>query len=136
MQVVVYSKVYKEKDLLFIQTLFDVLFEEGINVYVYKPYLMEIQDKVVLKKDVGIFEEYLDLSIIDINFFISLGGDGTILSAVTFIRDKNIPILGINLGRLGFLASIERKNIKDAIHKLKQGRYKLDERRMLYLETT
>ena len=136
MQVVVYSKVYKEKDLPFIQTLFDVLFEEGINVYVYKPYLMDIHDKVVLKKDVGIFEEYLDLSIIDISFFISLGGDGTILSAVTYIRDKNIPILGVNLGRLGFLASIERKNIKDAIHKLKQGRYKIDERRMLYLETS
>ena len=66
---------------------------------------------------------------------ITLGGDGTILNAVTAVRDSNVPILGINLGRLGFLASIEKTNIREAIELLLNGNYSISERSLLQLES-
>ena len=135
MQVVVYSKLLKDKDIPHIQNLFDALHEEGINAYVYAPYLEQIKDKVLFKRDVGVFEGYLDFTVKKFDFFITLGGDGTILGATTHIRDSNVPIMGINLGRLGFLASIEKKRIAEAIGLVNRGMYNIEERRMLFLES-
>ncbi|MCB0578196.1 MAG: NAD kinase [Phaeodactylibacter sp.] len=135
MQVVVYSKLLKEKDIPHVQHLFDALHKEGINAYVYAPYLEQIKDKIAFKRDVGEFEGYLDFSVKKFDLFITLGGDGTILGATTHIRDSNVPIMGINLGRLGFLASIEKKRIAEAIDLVKRGMYNIDERRMLFLES-
>lgn len=135
MQVVVYSKVLKQKDIPHIQHLFDALHEEGIGVYVYAPYLEQLKGEVRLPAKVGSFSGYMDLAANQFDFFITLGGDGTILAATTHIRDSQVPILGINLGRLGFLASIEKKRIHDAIKLLKRGMYSIEERSMLYLES-
>lgn len=135
MQVVVYSKVLKEKDIPHIQHLFDALHEEGIHAYVYAPYLEQLKGEIRLPAQVGTFGGYLDFTNHKFDFFITLGGDGTILAATTHIRDSQVPILGINLGRLGFLASIEKKRIHDAIKLLKRGMYSIQERSMLYLES-
>lgn len=135
MQVVIISKVFKDKDRSIIQELFDLLHEESVTAYVHGPYLEQLVGNIEFKSPVGIFEGYVDFSIRKIDFVITLGGDGTILHAVTEVRDSNVPILGINLGRLGFLASIEKDYIKDAIHLLKKGMYSFDDRTLLYLET-
>ncbi|MCH2083219.1 MAG: NAD kinase [Saprospiraceae bacterium] len=135
MQVVVYSKLLKDKDIEPVQLLFDTLFDEEISIFVYGPYLEQLRGKVTFKKDVLVFESYWDLFRKKLDFFITLGGDGTILSAITHVRDSNVPILGINLGRLGFLASIEKKKIVNAIQLLKRGMYEIDERDLLYLES-
>lgn len=135
MQVVIISKILKEKDIPIIQELFDLLYEESITIYVYAPYLAQIEGKIKFKSPVGAFEGYVDFQLRKIDFVITLGGDGTILHAVTEVRDSEVPILGINLGRLGFLASIEKDYIKDAIDLLKRGMYSFDERSLLYLET-
>lgn len=135
MQVVVFSKVLKDKDVAHIQHLFDALHEEGINAYVFAPYLEMLKGKVNFQRDVGVFEGYTDFSVKKFDFVITLGGDGTILSAITHIRDSKVPIMGINLGRLGFLASIEKKRIREAVSLIKRGMYRIDERRMLYLES-
>jgi len=135
MQVVVYSKILKEKDIPHIQALFNALHEEGINAYVYEPYLEQLKGKINFRRDVGVFEGYLDFRVKKLDFFITLGGDGTILAALLHVRDTKVPIVGINLGRLGFLASIEKKRIGQAISMLKRGMYAIDERRMLYLES-
>ncbi|MCB0553239.1 MAG: NAD kinase [Phaeodactylibacter sp.] len=135
MQVVVYSKVLNDKDIPHVQHLFDALHKEGINAYVYAPYLEQLKGKVDFRRDVGQFEGYLDFRVKKFDFFITLGGDGTILSATTHIRDSNVPIMGINLGRLGFLASIEKKRIAEAVSLINRGMYLIDERRMIYLES-
>jgi NAD+ kinase len=135
MQVVIFSKVLKEKDIPYIQTLFDSLHEEEVEAYIYAPYLEQIKDLISFKTPPGIFEGYHNFQDRKFDFFITLGGDGTILSATTHIRDYCVPIIGINLGRLGFLASIEKKRIKEAIALIKKGMYVLEERRMLYLES-
>ena len=135
MQVVVYSKILKEEDIPHVQRLFDVLQEFGVSAYVYKPYLEQLEGKIDFKRGVGVFGGYVDFSVKKFDFFITLGGDGTILNAITEVRDCNVPIVGINLGRLGFLASIEKAKIRKAIRQLLDGQFRTERRRLLYLES-
>lgn len=135
MQVIVFSKQYKPKDLPAIQALFDALADQNISTYVFAPYLDQIRSVVQFKRDVGVFESYRDFSIKRFDCCITLGGDGTILDAVTYIRNSQTPILGINLGRLGFLATIDRTKIAETIAKLRRGMYQVEDRQTLYLES-
>lgn len=135
MQVVIYSQLLKEKDIPYIQEMFDVLAREGFSTYVYEPYLKELIPHINFTKDVGAFSSHLDFDIKKFDALITLGGDGTILKAITLIRDKGIPILGINLGRLGFLARVEKKHIEKTLKTIALGRYEVESRSMLYLES-
>lgn len=69
-----------------------------------------------------------------VDSMISLGGDGTILDTVTLVKDKNIPVLGINYGRLGFLAGIGPDEIKMAVDALVAGNYIIDKRTLIHLD--
>jgi NAD+ kinase len=68
------------------------------------------------------------------DFLISLGGDGTLLDTVTFVQDKGIPVLGINYGRLGFLATIGKEDLNSAIKALVDSTYVLDKRTLIHLD--
>lgn len=136
MQVLVFGTVAKEKDLPYIQQLFDALHEGNINAYIYKPYLKQLQPMLNFNRDVGIFEDYLDFKTHKIDFVITLGGDGTILNAATLIRDTQVPVIGINLGRLGYLADVEKTYLKEAIVALQKGLYRIEDRAMLCLESS
>ncbi|TNE51874.1 MAG: NAD kinase [Bacteroidetes bacterium] len=135
MQVVVFGKQYKEKDLPYIQALFDALHQGGITTYIYAPYLESLIGKVNFKGPYAPFDGYRDFLVHRIDFVVVLGGDGTMLQAVTVVRDAGVPMLGINLGRLGFLASTEKHFIELSIRKLLDGHYTVNERTMLYLES-
>ena len=71
----------------------------------------------------------------EIDFLISLGGDGTLLDTVTLVKDKNIPILGINFGRLGFLASISKEDLATAVDSLINHTYLIDKRSLIHLDS-
>ncbi len=135
MQVVVFGKKYQDKNRPYVQELFNVLQAIGMTVYIYRDYLALIRDTITLPDTYGIFDGYLDFRVHPIDIVIVLGGDGTMLDAVTHVRDSGVPMLGINLGRLGFLANIEKQHIQTAIEKLVQGHYTVVERTMLYLES-
>ncbi len=135
MQVVVYGRLVKDKDIPYLQELLDALHARDANVFIYAPYFKQFKERITLSKDVGIFDGHIDLKMKKFDFLISMGGDGTILDAVTAIRDKNVPILGINLGRLGFLASIDKQMIKETIELIWNDRYSLNPRTMLFLES-
>lgn len=136
MQVVVFGKQYKDRDLPHIQMLFDALYANGVTAYVYAPYLQDLEGKIRFNGPYAAFDGYRDFRVHRIDFVIVLGGDGTMLNAVTLVRDAGVPMLGINLGRLGFLASIDKHHIGDSIDKLAAGRYNINERVMLYLESS
>ncbi len=135
MQVVVYSQYLKSGDAPHVQTLFDALAANGIVAYVYSPYFLSLKGKVNFKNSVGTFEGYKDFKVRKFDYVITLGGDGTILAAATLLRDTEIPILGINLGRLGFLATVGKNKIKEAIDYLVKGQFSLGERSTLHLES-
>lgn len=135
MQVVIYSQVFKQADRAHVQELFDLLAEEDFTTYVYGPYLEQIRTHIDFKREVGIFEGYLDFKVKKFDLFITLGGDGTILAAVLEIKDISIPMLGINLGRLGFLARVEKTKLRSAIQLLARGRFETESRNLIYLES-
>ena len=70
-----------------------------------------------------------------IDYLICFGGDGTILNAATIVQDKNIPIVGINTGRLGFLATISKHELPKLINNLKNKHYKLSARSLLQINS-
>lgn len=72
----------------------------------------------------------------DIECMISLGGDGTLLDTVTLVKDKNIPILGINFGRLGFLASISKEELISAVDSLLNHTFLIDKRTLIHLDSS
>jgi NAD+ kinase len=131
MRVAVYGKQLFEDDYPQIKVLFELLNNEGIEIYIHE----NIATYKDLRQTAGIFCHYNDILKNKFDFFITLGGDGTILRALTYVRDTNIPILGINMGRLGFLTSIEKRKIKEAILSLIKGDYKIEPRELLCLES-
>ena len=134
MKVAIYGRRFNTRVVPFLQHLFDSLIKKGIDVVVYDKFHEFIQDQVSLPKVPDTFSAGDDLSgKVDIMF--SLGGDGTLLDTVTLIRDSNIPVLGINFGRLGFLASINKDAIDEAIESLLHKQYTLDKRSLLCIES-
>src|SRR5581483_11163444 len=79
------------------------------------------------QKGISVFSHPSELDS-SVDCLISLGGDGTILDAVTLVSDKNIPILGVNFGRLGFLAGIGKEELTIAVDALVNGTYVVDKR--------
>lgn len=71
----------------------------------------------------------------DVRFMVSVGGDGTLLNSLTYVRDRQIPILGVNAGRLGFLAPILPDKLRPALEAVLNGYYRIEERSMLKLES-
>ncbi|MCB0665297.1 MAG: NAD kinase [Saprospiraceae bacterium] len=136
MKVFIYGKRFTETQFASVQLLFNLLERDNAEVFVFQPYLEEIKSQIEIRSQVHSIVDFQDLKNRDIDYAFTLGGDGTILSAVTLIQDTGIPIMGINLGRLGFLASIEEKLIDQALQMLKSKRYRLEERSMLFLESS
>ena len=67
----------------------------------------------------------------DIDFVFAVGGDGTILRSITYVKDSDIPILGVNTGRLGFLTSVQKESISDAISNIKNNKFSVIKRTLL-----
>ncbi|MCH8902516.1 MAG: NAD kinase [Bacteroidetes bacterium] len=134
MKIAVYGKTLKEDDITYIQQLFDILAEKKFEVVVYDDYFKLLRKSIKFSQEVKAFKNYDDVHN-DTDYLFSLGGDGTILDALSIVRDSNIPIMGINIGRLGFLASIGKEDIKKAVEHVEKGTYVLDKRSLLRLES-
>ena len=134
MKIFVYGQRVKTKDLDFITTAINEIKAHQIECFVAKSYDDQLPEYLKFEKNC-VLKESEDLDKVNPDFVLTLGGDGTILSAVTFLQRRAIPILGINLGRLGFLAMVEKTLIKDALDKLILGDYHVEERSMLELKS-
>ncbi len=135
MDVAIYSRVLKPKDVSYVQELFNALNDFGLRINVHGPYFEQLQGKIKFNCPVSVFENYEQVLAYGIDLMITLGGDGTILNAITLVRDSEIPIMGINLGRLGFLATISKTQIRTAIESFVNGAYSLDKRTLLHLDS-
>ncbi len=118
----------------FVQQVFDVLTHLEMETIIYAPYLESIRGKVNFQKEPAVFDSYEELKKDPCDFLITLGGDGTILGALTLVRETEIPILGINLGKLGFLATVNKNRIGETIRLLQEGHYATSSRRILHLD--
>lgn len=134
MKVAIYSRVLESTQQKDVQLFFDELVKEQIIPVIYKPYHEAVNNHLNLPQDIENFSGHEDLSD-EIDFVISLGGDGTLLDTVTLVRNKNIPVVGINFGRLGFLASIGREEMSAAIKALARRSYIIDRRTLIHLDS-
>ncbi|RYZ00714.1 MAG: NAD kinase [Chitinophagaceae bacterium] len=135
MKVAIYSRVLDLAQLDDVQLFFDELRKERIVPVVFDEFYQEARKHTQLPDDLEVFTCSSDLSD-DIEFVISLGGDGTLLDTATLVRDKNIPIAGINFGRLGFLASIGRTEMQEAVRALSRRSYIVDKRSLIHLDAS
>src|SRR5882724_9711894 len=133
MKVAIYSRAIEYEFKSEVQRLFDELIRQGLQPVMYKPFLEKIGPSLVLPSDITSFCESDDLDE-SIEFIISLGGDGTLLDTVSLVRDKNIPVLGINFGRLGFLASIGKEELTTAVTSLVNRTFVVDKRSLIHLD--
>ena len=109
------------------QLLVDALIDCKVDITV-EHHFLEIQ-KIDTQKSTRL-QSFLDLSE-PVDVLITIGGDGTILRAITLVKNSNIPIIGINTGRLGFLATIQINAIKSTIEKVIARNYQISERTLL-----
>ena len=131
MKVAVYGQYYKSEAIEYMHILFDVLNEYQIEYHIEKRF----SELIIADKQTKTFAHYDDLDE-SFDLMLTIGGDGTFLRAVTFVRDLNIPILGINTGRLGFLATVQKEQIRQSIKALIENDFIIKERSLLTVETS
>ncbi|MDO5988373.1 NAD kinase [Flavivirga amylovorans] len=134
MKVAIFGRFYNKATTTSVETLFNYLLKKDIDAYIETEFFNIILNESPNIKDFTSFKTFdtLDTSF---DFLVSVGGDGTILRAITFVKDIDIPIIGINTGRLGFLATIQVDAIEHAIQNIIDGHYKISERSLLSIET-
>jgi NAD+ kinase len=134
LKVAIYSRVLDSTQQKDVQLFFDELEREEIEPVIFHEFYEKAIPHIKLPPNATVFSQHTELTG-DIDFLISLGGDGTLLDTITLVRDKNIPVVGINFGRLGFLASIGRDEMTEAVKALARRSYILDKRSLIHLDS-
>lgn len=134
MKIALYGRDFNDSVLPFVQEVFDALAANEIEVTVYQKFFDFVKNKLTLPSQISTFSGHKDL-LNKADILVSLGGDGTLLDTLALVRDSQIPVIGINFGRLGFLASINKTEIHEAIKALIKGEYSIDKRSLLSLES-
>ena len=135
MKAAIYSRVMEDEQQGDIQLFFDELANQKISPVIFQPFFEQIKEKINLSSNTTTFSISEDLTD-EIEFIVSLGGDGTLLDTITLVRDKKISIIGINFGRLGFLASIGRGEVQKAVKAMSQRTYVVDKRTLIHLDAS
>jgi NAD+ kinase len=133
MKVAIYSRIIDAAQYEDVQQLFDELSRQNIDIVISHSFYETIRDSLKFSQQPSIFYDSTNLDN-SIDFLISLGGDGTLLDTVTLVKNKNIPILGMNFGRLGFLASMGHEEFRTAIQALLDRTYVIDQRSLIHLD--
>ncbi|MBL0331023.1 MAG: NAD kinase [Bacteroidetes bacterium] len=130
MQIAIYGRSTNDNTSEYIQQLFHKLNEYKTEILIYEPFYSFIKQKLELTGNIKTFSSHTDLhGKVDAMF--SLGGDGTFLETLSYVRNSGIPVLGINTGRLGFLANVAKTEINMAVDALMQKKYTIEKRSLL-----
>ena len=133
MKIAIFGNEFSKQYTKYIKHLFKKIQEKGISIIVHDEFYTFLKNSINLSVEIQTFDR---ITINDnINYLFSIGGDGTLLRAITYVRDSNIPIMGINTGRLGFISSISTDQIDIAVDNVIQGKYKIRSRTVLKVET-
>lgn len=134
MNVALFGKSLANSDIPYVQRLVDKLHPTGGQVFIYQPFLNVLQDKISFSAPVTPFISQADIHG-QVDYLFSIGGDGTLLDTIPLVGDSGIPILGINMGRLGFLSGISKEEIIPTVEEIMEKKYFLDQRTLLRLES-
>jgi len=128
MKIAIFGQFYKT-DPKHVSKLISILEKKNLIIFIEKNYLEKLYDLPNSIKTFSNLDNSFDL-------LISIGGDGTILKAITYVKDLNIPIVGLNTGRLGFLAKIQFDKLEEFIDTIVSGDYSVSERSLIEVYTS
>jgi NAD+ kinase len=134
MKIGIYGQFYHENAEKYIQHILDAIQIYNAEVFIEANFLKILETNEDISHDFSGMNTFASLDA-SYDFFFSIGGDGTILKSVTFVQDLGIPIVGINSGRLGFLATIQKEKVTESIQHILEGNYSISERSLLSIET-
>jgi NAD+ kinase len=134
MRIGIHGKDSQNKSSRFIEKILEHLKQSKCEIWVSERFLKQVSAATIHKLKLKSFD--LGDNLRHLDFFFSLGGDGTLLESVTYIGKAQVPILGINTGRLGFLATTSREETEKAVSNLLSGNFTLDSRSVLKLIST
>lgn len=132
MKIAIHGRDFKENAIPCVQSIFNELIKHRATIQINHSYNTFLQKVGIQTGPYTVFRSKKDLFNADMIF--SIGGDGTLLETLTFVAERQIPIAGINTGRLGFLATISNEQVTSAIQQIFQGYYGYDERVLVRLD--
>ena len=135
MKVAIYGQYYQNSTEPIIRDIFVFFNENNVEMVIEESFLKLLYEKQLIKKEYNTFQSHTELDA-SFDIMISIGGDGTILRAATLVRDSGIPILGINAGRLGFLAMVQKDEIAEFLQLIIEKKYTISERTLISLSGT
>jgi NAD+ kinase len=135
MTIAVYARNTKENYPDYLEQLLAFSAKENFNVIVFKPYLDFLNAELHTTFTANTYSTSEEL-IAKADYVISLGGDGTMLETLEYVRRSGIPVLGVNTGRLGFLATVFKEDFQKALQLLMKEKFTLDKRELIELDKT
>jgi NAD+ kinase len=134
MKVAIFGQYYQNDTRPIIKDIFVFFNNNDVELVIEENFLKILYKEEIVGKKYNTFSSHKDLDS-SFDILISIGGDGTILRAATFVRDSGIPILGVNAGRLGFLAKVQKENIESFLQIVLERKYTISDRTLLTMET-
>jgi len=134
MKIGIYGQFYHANAAQYIGQLLELLDQKNIEVFIEEDFLKLIHSNNRIEKNYKHFSAFEELDN-SFDLFFCIGGDGTILKSINYIRNLNIPIVGINTGRLGFLATIQKEQIESTLLEILEKKFSLSPRSVLTMET-
>ena len=135
MKVAIYGKYYLNSTEPIINDIFMFFNNNGVEMIIEAAFLKILHEKKIIQKEYKTFTSHKELDS-SFDMLISIGGDGTILRAAGLVRNSGVPILGINAGRLGFLATVQKENIAEFMQFIINKKYTISKRTLLSLSCT
>lgn len=133
MNIALFGKSFSAERSPFFHQLINRLSAAKVNLMVYKPYADMLKPFVQLPEFTRLFESHHDING-KADLLFSIGGDGTMLDTVPIVRNSGIPVLGINMGRMGFLSSIAKQDIDQAIDQIINHQFSIESRSLISLQ--
>ena len=130
MKVAIYGQYYQNSTQPIINDIFVFFTKNNVEMIIEANFLSMIYERKLVENQYKTFSSHTELDS-SFDMLISIGGDGTILRAATLVRDSGIPILGINAGRLGFLASVQKENIAEFLQFVLDKKYSISKRALI-----
>jgi len=131
-KIAVFSRNIKKNQLNTVVDIFKKLDILNCKLIIYKDLFEDIKSNIVFKSKISVFNAYKDIE--GCSFLLSIGGDGTLLDTISYIRDSGIPVLGLNIGKLGFLANSTIDDFESAIQQILNNNYLIDKRTLIKIE--
>lgn len=133
MKVAIFGQYYQNDTRPIIKDIFVFFNRNKVELVIEEKFLKILHEEKIVERQYNTFSTHADLDK-SFDILISIGGDGTILRAATFVRDSGIPILGVNAGRLGFLAKVQKENIESFLQIVIEKKYSISKRTLLTIE--